>query len=214
MRDPLFRFQAGVAAWLTRPPVANCLIADAACTGPAIQAHSIQRATVLGAISQDGHVYMFQHRVGSVFRLERIGVREASTFTGFCEYHDRELFRDIDFSPTRTFDPEDKRQAVLLGFRALACEYWKKLNSRLFYRLLFDCQRRHDRAGLKALLGFDPGNIEAILENHAEIGRMLKGFGYAINRMSSWFSSLLLQLRQGRLHLSHHEVLKYRGHLM
>jgi hypothetical protein len=208
--DSLSRIQAGVAVWLARPPLRNCLISDAACIGPVIQAHSVQRV-VLSAIAEAGHVYMFEYRVGSSFRLERIGLREATTFAGFCGYHDRELFREIDFGTTRIFDPTDKRQAVLLGFRALACEYWKKLTSRLFYRRIFDCQRRGDTAGLKALLGFDLESTDEIITNQAETGRMLKGFDYAVKRMEGWFASLLIQLRRNSLHLSHHEVFEIPG---
>jgi hypothetical protein len=198
--DSLRRIQAGVAAWLTRPPLGSCLISDSACIGPAIQAHSVQRA-ILSSISQSGHVYMFQHRIGSKFRFERVGVRDATTFTGFCAYHDCEIFRDVDFSSTQTFDPCDKRQMVLLGFRALACEYWKKLNSRLFYRTLFECQRGNDLAGLIKLLGHDPGNAKAILENHAETRQMLKEFDYAVDRMGRWFTSLTTSYSRFRDHL-------------
>ena len=154
---------------------------------------------------------MFQHRIGSAFRLERIGLRDATTFAGFCDHHDRELCREIDFNSIRTLDPADKRQAVLLGFRALACEYWTKLNVRLFYRRIFDCQRRKDTAGLKTLFGLDSGNVEEILANQTEIGRMLSGFDYAIKRMERWFASLLVQLRQNKFHLSHYEVFEIAG---
>jgi hypothetical protein len=154
---------------------------------------------------------MFQHRIGAAFRLERIGLRDATTFTGFCGYHDRELFREIDFSPMRTLDPTDKRHAVLLGFRALAFEYWSKLTVRLFYRRIFECQRRRDTAGLQKLFRLDPGNMEEVFANQTEIGRMLKGFDYAIKRMERWFASLLVQLRQNNFHLSHYEVLEISG---
>jgi hypothetical protein len=153
---------------------------------------------------------MFDHRVGSDFRLARVGVRNATTFTGFCEYHDRKLFREIDFTPGQTLDPANKRQAVLLGFRALACEYWKKLTSRLFYRRLLDCQHRHDLGALRALLGLDLDDAELVLTNHDETLQIVKGLDYAIHRMGRWFASLESQLRNDGLHLSHNELFEIR----
>src|SRR4051812_3173876 len=126
LSSSLTRIQAGVAVWLKRTPLARCLVNDGSCCGAAIQAHSVQRSGSLAAISESGHVYMFEHRVGKGFQLAKVGTGHATTFQGFCAHHDRSVFFDIDFEFDRRFDPENRHQAVLLALRAVACEYWKK----------------------------------------------------------------------------------------
>lgn len=111
------------------------------CRGKIIQAHSIQRNVGLSRIERDGHVYRFfadyPKLVDSSGKLEAelIGLRKASTFTGFCAHHD-----DITFAP---MEKEQLRptleQIFLLSYRSICRELFAK-KSRLslipFYRTL------------------------------------------------------------------------------
>jgi hypothetical protein len=49
-----------------------------------------------------------------------IGANKASTFTGFCEFHDQEIFRDLD---TKEFDGSS-RLTFLSAYRALCRELY------------------------------------------------------------------------------------------
>lgn len=51
-----------------------------------------------------------------------IGVRQASTFTGFCCHHDTELFRPLETRPFIT----SKEQLFLLAYRAISKEVYAK----------------------------------------------------------------------------------------
>jgi hypothetical protein len=85
------------------------------------RAHSVQLRGGLRRIARNGHVYRYSAdpfdygRPGkSVNKL--IGIRNASTFPGFCDLHDNATFEPIDnevFSATA-------EQCFLLGYRAIA----------------------------------------------------------------------------------------------
>jgi hypothetical protein len=57
-----------------------------------------------------------------VFQFKLIGVNKASTFTGFCQRHDTELFRPLETEPFTA----SKEQLFLLAYRALSKEVYAK----------------------------------------------------------------------------------------
>ena len=65
--------------------------------------------------------------------FEPWGVRKASTFEGFCSYHDAQLFNRID-KPIATFDDEVILQ---LHYRAMSYEFFHKKTSNEFLEKIF-----------------------------------------------------------------------------
>src|SRR5579863_3632270 len=71
------------------------------CRGGIVRAHSLSRRASLERIARKQHVYGFRgsftdlRRSAGIILPRLIGVREASTFTGFCEGHDGRLFKTI-----------------------------------------------------------------------------------------------------------------------
>jgi hypothetical protein len=94
-------------------------------------AHTIQQGNLLSLIQEEGHVinisadYSDLKRSGGKLVAKRIGVNKVSTFLGFCQKHDNELFELIDNYP---FFPS-KEQAFLYSYRALCREYFTKENA-------------------------------------------------------------------------------------
>jgi len=96
-----------------------------ACVGKIVNAHSVSRAAGLKRIAEAGKVVGFRHgpdadRSGHYFRS--MSTKTASTFTGFCQWHDKQLFAPLEddvLEPT----PE---QVALLGFRSTARELYQK----------------------------------------------------------------------------------------
>jgi len=96
-----------------------CLHPDAnkiTCGKKIISAHTLQRA---GAIRQlidaSNHVLTFyppERESNGELKLHSRGWRDASTFTGFCDTHDNELFADIE---NRLF-ASDEKQCLLIGY--------------------------------------------------------------------------------------------------
>jgi hypothetical protein len=92
------------------------------CGEPAIRAHSIQNSQTIALLEQDNHVLAWQPRFsqsGPDIALRRIGRNDASTFAGFCNRHDTELFRPLDSKP---LDGADREQLFLLAYRGITCE--------------------------------------------------------------------------------------------
>jgi hypothetical protein len=72
------------------------------CGGPIIRAHTVRRAADLKNVAKKGHVYSFTVWFGDLVRSQgkpiakRIGINDASTFTGFCQLHDASTFRPLE----------------------------------------------------------------------------------------------------------------------
>lgn len=99
------------------------------CTGRIVKAHSVSKSSNLKKIARDGHVYAvipssenFTKHKG-VLHPELLGINKASTFTGFCEFHDKKIFSPIE---NKYFTGENE-QVFLLAYRAQARESYMKL---------------------------------------------------------------------------------------
>lgn len=96
-----------------------------------ISAHSIQNKGQLNLIAEDGHVYRLNSDISNLKKTNgkprpmRVGVKKASTFVGFCKYHDNELFEPIDNFPLAP----NKLQVALYAYRCLCREYFVKENA-------------------------------------------------------------------------------------
>ena len=100
----------------------GCLFPDkSSCSSlSGIKAHSIQRNKILRSISNSGEVKCFDVR-NSFFDQDfgLVGIGEASTFFGFCNYHDTKVFSDIENKDYIN----SKKQNFLFAYRACAFEY-------------------------------------------------------------------------------------------
>ncbi|WP_416739225.1 hypothetical protein ACM1ZW_20765 [Pseudomonas sp. NFX71] len=98
------------------------------CSQKIIRAHTIQRRGGLAEITEEGHVMSVKAGVEDIFENEGRtapkldGVRGASTFNGFCGFHDTALFRPVEVGGT-TLSLES---VFLLTFRAIAYELFTK----------------------------------------------------------------------------------------
>jgi hypothetical protein len=97
-----------------------------ACSGPIVNAHSIQNNGILNTLSVKNHVLMFKSNItdeGAVPSITEVGKNKATTFLGFCNFHDTNTFLPIENVPyTKTLE-----QNFLFAYRAYAFEAHKKL---------------------------------------------------------------------------------------
>lgn len=93
------------------------------CSERIIGAHTIQNNKILSRISDNGELYMPCPKPDLQLGLQnKYGRKEATTFTGFCGYHDK-----ITFQPIEDHDfIGSKEQVFLHVYRAFALEYHKK----------------------------------------------------------------------------------------
>lgn len=101
------------------------------CTGNIIKAHTVPRSSSLSKIARDGHVYAFVLNMENLTRNngkivpELLGVKKASTFSGFCSNHDNAIFEPIE---NHEFNGSPEH-CFLLGYRAIARELYTKESS-------------------------------------------------------------------------------------
>ncbi|MBO6668790.1 SEC-C domain-containing protein [Parvibaculum sp.] len=109
----------------------RCLAPDewhSECTKTIVKAHTVPKSSSLREIARDGHVYCFVPTLKNLSanngRLvpELRGLNLASTFTGFCDRHDNQLFAPIE----KTEFTASAEQCFLLAYRALAREIYTK----------------------------------------------------------------------------------------
>ena len=98
------------------------------CSNKIIKAHTIPKSSSLKAIAVDGHVYGFNtsleniHKQRGKIRPELIGINKASTFTGFCTFHDDRIFSAIEKNEFQCTE----EQCFLLAYRAFSRECYTK----------------------------------------------------------------------------------------
>lgn len=99
------------------------------CNGNIINAHTVSKSASLKTISENGHVYGHKVSINKIhhnnghLKYELIGINKASTFTGFCAYHDKNLFSVFEDQPFI----ETPEQVFLLSYRTIARENFNKL---------------------------------------------------------------------------------------
>lgn len=106
------------------------------CDGGIARAHSIQKGA-FSRLATDNHVYHFDpfspNSLGRG-RAKRIGIKRATTFTGFCRKHDAETFAPIETTRFRATD----EQIFLFHYRALAHTYYSRVHTIKVIRAAYD----------------------------------------------------------------------------
>lgn len=147
----------------------NCLFPDKSnCSKEVVQAHSIQKNKILNKIADNGIVLSY-NALKTLFTdsLEEIGIKLASTFYGFCNFHDTYLFSLIENNDyTQT-----EEQNFLHAYRGCAREYaikyevfnlTKKLAHKLpqFYDFLIEVLLAEQQASLDLIAFLDKFHLE------------------------------------------------------
>lgn len=107
----------------------KCLEPRMQCNQIPIRAHSIQNSRTIELLAENGHVIAIRPRfsaAGPEIEFKSIGRNEASTFSGFCSYHDSSLFKAIDAKP---LDLSDERQLFLIAYRSVTRELHATMDS-------------------------------------------------------------------------------------
>lgn len=106
----------------------GCIHADGMCDGITSKAHSIQNNRYLKRIADNGEVLCIDFgKIGEgESNIKRVGRNKASIFTGFCNYHDRSIFRPIE---EREYLLNDVEQNFLFSYRAFALAYYERFST-------------------------------------------------------------------------------------
>lgn len=110
------------------------------CSKNIISAHSLQENKVLNLledkVNENLAVYSFLYQKyspeGNIIGFEPLGKKIASTFFGFCSYHDNLIFSPIENFP---IDLSNDEHCFLLSYRAFAKAFHAKYESIQGYRI-------------------------------------------------------------------------------
>lgn len=98
------------------------------CQGNIIRAHSVSRGANLSRIAKSGHVMQYtadiaaMNKNGGKISAKKVGIKDASTFYGFCAAHDRDLFSSVETEPF-TGRPD---QCLAIAYRTVSRELYGK----------------------------------------------------------------------------------------
>ncbi len=104
------------------------------CSKEIIRAHSVQENKLLSRIAVNGKVITKKKSYLPFNNTDEMGKAVASTFTGFCKYHDNQLFMPIE-DKTYVGSPLQK---FLFAYRAFAYVAHKNLEQHKFMETLAD----------------------------------------------------------------------------
>jgi hypothetical protein len=195
------KFRIALLKYVKENAEQRCLLEDNECSERIIQAHTIQNKVVLDKLSHDGHVYMtaFDPKLGLEFKL--IGKNQATTFSGFCSFHDNKIFKLIDLELESDFDQPSMEQIVLFFFRNICMELWKKLNaSRMFGHFICLIEDENLKELEKILnldhqQGFDYKHLKTEILEPFKLGT-----DKAARELNPFFESCLKQLANKKYH--------------
>lgn len=121
------RLNAEITSLLRKNKFSACLHPNKQeCSGTIIAAHSIQNNGILSLLADNGNVIVLEPGVGlEGLKMNYLnkGKSKSTTFSGFCSYHDREIFKPIELSP---YNKDNDEQNFLFAYRAFMFEYYKK----------------------------------------------------------------------------------------
>lgn len=146
--------------------VKQCIHPDKSqCSDKIRRCHAIQNNRILTKLAVDGRVITLDNHSAYIFQAADLkGRRVATTFTGFCSYHDKILFQDIEDKPFRA----TPRQSFLYSYRTLAWHHHKKLEQINHILLQRKLAEKHSLPGVaepknpfdQAMLAFKVGRLE------------------------------------------------------
>lgn len=145
-----------------------------ACSSEIVRAHTIQRNGGLTRIARSGHVYRFE-KDWHVLEYDSddnelpqpilVGCKRASTFTGFCGFHDNSTFAPIEKYPFQS----NPQHTFLLGYRAVCMNLFfrqAQLESLPLTSVYYRGDSRQEQSGYRlnyfmARTGFELGVLDA-----------------------------------------------------
>lgn len=116
------------------------------CDGNIVKAHTIPKSGSLKKIARNSLVYYSKPTLESLVKHrgnvvpELFGIKNVSTFTGFCHYHDQNIFTPLE---NQDFTG-DLEQCFLLAYRATAREHFMKSQSMDVVPILRDTDKGRD----------------------------------------------------------------------
>lgn len=94
------------------------------CTDKIVKAHAIQNNRILTKIAENGWIKTLNVTSNLIFQSsQEQGRKIATTFTGFCSYHDKKVFQAIEDQPFIA----TAKQIFLFTYRTMAWDLFEPI---------------------------------------------------------------------------------------
>jgi len=146
----------------------ECVFPDHSnCSNKVIKSHSIQKNKILKHIAENGMVISVDSEdILFTHEFRKIGINSASTFFGFCNYHDAKIFSEIE-NEDYTGRIE---QNFLHSYRACASEYVRSKVSVCLY------EKAIERDPINPYKKMAPKKLNGVLRSEKDYYSILEQF--------------------------------------
>ncbi len=171
------------------------------CSGKIIRSHSIQNSFILDQLEVNNHLSIIEYNGGNEVAFKPISRNEASTFTGFCNYHDNQLFQLIDFQEKNIISTMSQKQIVLFHYRTVCLEYWSKLNMKKALFFLKNTISRKNKRSLVKIFPFlaSEKSIDWEFPNINELESHLTALSAGIKDVKPYYDSTKDQIKKNKI---------------
>lgn len=169
------------------------------CDEKIIKAHAIQNNRILNKISENGMIISMDGVQHLIFQTaETKGRKIATVFTGFCKYHDKILFQEIEDKPFTC----TSKQLFLLTYRTMAWHYHKKqeqINATcIHYEKLreegYDLAKSNDFLDYLTMLSIGNSDNDAEKKQFEQLN-IVDRENYFNNNLPRWTDSIVISPR-------------------
>lgn len=121
---PFYELLGELRSLRNRPVLGRCMYWSGNCDAPPIGSHLLSRSWLEEIADDTNHILQLQMVTENLcnepaqIAPRRVGVKLATTFPGFCEKHDDEIFACLE----KTMFSADKKQLAALRYRSLCRE--------------------------------------------------------------------------------------------
>lgn len=185
----------------------ECIHKDSKCSDNIVKAHSIQNNRILNKLSKNGEVLQFSldniSEVG-IFNLKKVGRKKATTFTGFCGYHDKELFKPIE---DKDYIPGDIKQEFIFAYRTIAKEYHSKKTSINIYTKLLQMTEKNDMEAMQKY--FTNINNESMQMLKLTAESFIEGLDMSLKDLEKYNTAMKINLSRKRYNKVETKVIEF-----
>lgn len=201
MENDLKKYIELFKAYYKKTALQLCFDDDASCSEKIIRSHSIQNSFILDQLEKNNHLEIIDYTANGEITFKSIGRNNASTFTGFCNHHDTQLFAPIDFGQATTIEQISQEQFVLFHYRTLCREYWSKLNAVKVFNFLKETTSKKDTESLFKIYPFLQGQtIDWNFLCHDTLEHALLGQTMGSQDVKRYYESLRCQIKNKKFH--------------
>jgi len=181
----------------------ECFHKDDNCSSRVIKAHSIQKNKFLKNISINGEVISFNsvnYNKGFKVKMKEIGKSKASTFTGFCKYHDSNIFTRIE-NKDKDYEKHNKEQEFLFAYRSLAWFYYIKRTNYNQYKKAYSIYKNKEEKNIQKYFNVDPPYSDKFLFERTNLNKLnMEGELTTVKELEILRTSMNINLDRRKFH--------------